>query len=135
MADIIALTITLLEFKNKKGNNYAQQMVNNAQAFAKVLDNHGFNVQGKKFGYTACHQVWLDPNNYMPAIEAAEKLLDIGIIVNTFQKLPHFDKPAFRIGVNEVTNFGLEEKEMHILADLYHELIIKKIKPVSSNKK
>lgn len=128
MADVIALTIILLEFKNKKGNEYAKQMVNNAQAFGKALDDFGFDVQGKKFGYTACHQIWLDPNHYMPAIEAAKKLLDIGIIVNTFQKLPYCDKPAFRIGVNEVTSFGLKEKEMCILAGFYYELLIKKSK-------
>ena len=42
--------------------------------------------------------------------------------------MPYCDKPAFRIGVNEVTSFGLKEKEMCILAGFYYELLIKKSK-------
>ena len=126
MADLIALTVTLLEFKLKKGNEYASQMVCNAKAFGKALNDFNFKVQGKEFEYTACHRIWLDPSNYMDTVEAAKKLLEIGIIVNTFQKLPYIDKPGFRIGVNEVTTFGLQEREMSILANFYHELIVKK---------
>ena len=128
IADVIALTVILLEFKQKKGSEYAKQMVANAKIFGKVLDSFGFNVQGKKLGYTNCHQIWLDPNNYMDTIEAAKELLEAGIIVNTFAKLPLLDNPAFRIGVNEATNLGLKEEEMLTLASFFNELIVKRTK-------
>jgi glycine hydroxymethyltransferase len=128
MADVISLTITLLEFQQKNGYEYAQQILKNSKKFAAALDFFKFDVQGKHLGYTACHQVWLDPNNYMNAIEGAKRLFEAGIIINTFKKLPSVNKAAFRIGLNEVTRFGLKEKEMYLLADFFNAILIKKTK-------
>lgn len=127
MADVIALTVAVIEFKEKKGEEYARQIVLNAKAFAKALAFLKFDVQAKEFGYTECHQVWLDVSKYMDAIEATKLLLSAGIILNTFAQLPLLAKPGFRMGVNEVTNYGLKEQEMEQLAVFFEDILVKKI--------
>lgn len=135
MADVIALAIVLLEYKEKKGSEYAEQIIKNAKAFGEALHNYNLNVQAKDLGYTNCHQIWLDPSTHMNAIDASKNLLDAGIIVNTFQKLPFIGNPAFRIGLNEITNYGLKEAEMSIVASFFNEIIVKKNRGIDLNKK
>lgn len=131
MSDVISLAISLIEFEQKGGKEYACQMVNNAKKFAVVMDAYGFDVLGKPLGFTQSHQVWIDPNAHMPAYEASEKLYNAGLIVNTFEKLPLSAGPAFRIGLNEPTKYGLREKEIERLAEFFYRVIIKKENPMS----
>lgn len=128
MADVLALTVAVIEFKEKKGSDYAKQIILNAKAFGKALDFLNFDVQAKEHGYTGCHQVWLDISKYMDAITATKTLLSSGIILNTFAQLPLLTRPGFRMGVNEVTNYGLKEPEMERLAGYFEDLFIKKVK-------
>jgi glycine hydroxymethyltransferase len=124
MSDVIALTITLIEFLECGGTEYASRILENAQAFAYELDQRGINVQGKKRGFTQTHQVWIDTSPFLSAHESASRLFDSGLIVNPFDPLPSLNGPGIRMGLNEPTRLGLREEHMKLFADYFREIII-----------
>ncbi len=106
----IAALILAIEEMTSFGKQYARQVVANARALAKALDNNGIEVLGRKYGYTETHQVLLKPfdkaNSFIRRLEAAN------IIVDT----------ALRLGTCEVTRKGMKEKEMRYIAELIAQL-------------
>jgi glycine/serine hydroxymethyltransferase len=78
-------------------------------------------------GYTETHQVILRVG-YAKAIEVAERLEKNNIIAN-YQSLP--DDEAFtassgiRMGVQEMTRFGMKEKDFAPLAGFLEEVILR----------
>ena len=103
------------------GAAYAEQTVKNAQALGKGLDDAGVLVDAKEFGYTRSHQIAVNVSTYGPAIQIARSLADNNIIVN-YNMLPG-DEDAknpsgLRIGVQELTRFGMKEAEMGEVAGL-----------------
>lgn len=133
MASVIALTITLLEFDECGGAQYAAQIIKNASEFAHNLAKHGFDVQGKKDNYTASHQVWIDAPKGFNAHDAGSILFDAGLIVNPYNPLPSLNGPGIRMGVNESTRLGLKEVDMATLADYFQKIILERqdVKQVS----
>ncbi|MGK5092273.1 serine hydroxymethyltransferase [Deltaproteobacteria bacterium TL4] len=115
------LLVTLREMK-QFGKAYAAQIVANAQALGKAFDEEGVKVEAKEFGFTKSHQIALNVSSYGAAIAIAQKLAESNIIVN-YNMLPG-DKDArnpsgLRIGVQELTRFGLKEAEMGEVASLF----------------
>ncbi len=106
----IAALILAIEEMTSFGKQYARQVVANARALAKALDNNGIEVLGRKYGYTETHQVLLKPfdnaNSFVRRLEAAN------IIADT----------ALRLGTCEVTRKGMKEKEMRYIAELIAQL-------------
>ncbi|MFQ5970220.1 MAG: hypothetical protein ACE5J2_06995 [Nitrososphaerales archaeon] len=102
LAALIATMEEMLQF----GKEYARQVVVNAKTLAKVLDDNGIEVLGKKYGYTETHQVLLKrfnaANNFIKDLEHAH------IIVDT----------ALRLGTCEVTRRGMKESDMRYIAEL-----------------
>lgn len=126
MSDVIALTITLLEFIECGGSEYATRTLENAQVFARELSQRGFDVQGEKRGFTRTHQVWIDSSPFLPAHEGSSLLFDSGLIVNPFNPIPSLGGPGIRTGLNEPTRLGLGEEHMALLADYFREVIIER---------
>lgn len=113
-AAVASLAITLLEFRDCGGDRYARQVVKNAQSFAAALAQRGLQVVGADRGYTACHQLWVDPGTADSA-RAAEQLYAAGVRVNRVG-VPGIKGSALRLSVAEVTRLGAEEEAFGLLA-------------------
>ncbi|MHA1916473.1 MAG: serine hydroxymethyltransferase [Promethearchaeota archaeon] len=118
------------EEMQKYGRSYAQQIIKNAKAFAVALDGKGFEVLGKKLGYTESHQIVVDLSEFGKGLKNAELLEEADIITN--KNLIHGDEVDFasnpsglRLGVQEMTHFGMKEQEFKIVAEFFERVIIK----------
>jgi glycine hydroxymethyltransferase len=102
-------------------STYAAQIVRNAQALGKALDESGVDVEARDFGYTRSHQIAVNVGAYGGGVAVAQRLEENDVIVN-YNLLP-YDKDArnpsgLRIGVQEMTRYGMGEAEMQRLAEL-----------------
>ena len=130
---IPALAITLLEMK-KFGKNYASQTIRNAKILAQTLSNFGFEVFGKKRGFTQSHQVLVNVKEQGGGEKVAKILEKANIILNKNITALDFkmnikEPTGIRIGVQEMTRFGMKEKEMKKIATLIKEVILEKKDP------
>jgi glycine hydroxymethyltransferase len=134
---IPALGITLLEML-AFGKEYASHTVSNAQAFAKALDDTGFSVvhkvRGGKKVFSESHQVLLDVRPQGKGRLVAESLEQANVITN--KQMLAFDdvnNPAdpsgLRLGVQEMTRFGMTEKDMGRIADFFRRVLVEKENP------
>jgi glycine hydroxymethyltransferase len=116
------------------GEQYAIDTIKNAKTLAAALDKFGFDVQAKEFGHTESHQIAVNVKAYRGG-ERVSRILEINDIIINMNMLPHellsaHDHPeGIRIGVQEMTRFGMQEAEMLRIAELIKECIIDK-KPV-----
>jgi len=100
---------------------YAAQTVRNAQALGRALEDEGVPVEARDFGYTRSHQIAVNVSAYGGGVQVAQRLEASDVIVN-YNLLP-WDTDArnpsgLRIGVQEMTRFGMREPEMQRLAEL-----------------
>lgn len=125
---LVGLAITTYEMLDF-GAQYAEQVCANAKALAEELYEAGFDVQAKEFGFTESHQVAVDVTKYGRGDEVARILKDNNIICNMnllpFEPLENVLNPAgIRIGVQEMTRFGMKEPEMAIIANFIKKVLI-----------
>ncbi|QBD78317.1 serine hydroxymethyltransferase [Ktedonosporobacter rubrisoli] len=108
------------------GREYAAQIVRNAQALGKHLDELGTPVEAREFGYTRSHMIAVNVAQWGGGVEVARTLEKNDIILN-YNMLPGDTDPrnpsGLRIGVPEMTRFGMDEQAMGELAQLLHEAI------------
>ncbi len=124
-----ATAVTALEMI-EFGRQYAEQITRNAKRLAEALAERGFKVLAESMGYTMSHQVLVDVSAQGGGARAAALLEEANIIVNK-NLLPN-DPPeavknpsGLRIGVQEMTRFGMKEDEMETIADLIERVVIK----------
>ena len=125
---LVALALTAYEFR-AFGEEYAQQVIKNAKALANYLDEAGFMVAAKEFGFTESHQVAVDVASHGGGDEVARNLKDNNIICNMnllpFEPLSALQNPAgIRLGAQEMTRFGMKEPEMKQVAEFMKQVII-----------
>ena len=127
LTQMAASTYEMMEF----GDQYAEDTIKNARALASELDRHGFDVQAKEFGFTQSHQAALNVKEFRGG-EGVSKTLELNDIIVNMNMLPHeplgnHDHPeGIRIGVQEMTRFGMREDEMSHIAELIKECIMDK---------
>ena len=117
------------------GHDYALQIVKNAKVLAQTLSNSGFSVLGEKRGFTETHQVLVNCGEPGSGGEAATRLEQANIILNkniipgdgTNPKNPR----GIRIGVQEMTRFGMKEEEMKQIGKFIKEVVLEKRDPES----
>ena len=126
---IPALAVTTIEMI-KYGREYAQNIVKNARRLAESLAAEGFKVLGEHLGYTKSHQVLVDVRPQGGGAKSAKLLEDANIIVN--KNLLPWDPPSavknpsgLRLGVQEVTRWGMGLGEMDEIARLMADLLIR----------
>jgi glycine hydroxymethyltransferase len=111
------------------GADYADQIIRNAQALGKALNNAGFDVLYKNRGFTESHQVVVNVEKQGGGDPIAKKLEEASIILNKNIIPTDTDNPAYpkglRIGVQEMTRFGMKEAEMEKIAELIAQVAIK----------
>ncbi len=119
------LVVATREMK-KYGHDYAAQIVRNAQALGRSLDELGTPVEARDFGYTKSHMIAVNVAQWGGGVEVAKRLEASDIIVN-YNMVPGDTDPrnpsGLRIGVPEMTRFGMDERAMGELAQLIHDAI------------
>ncbi len=120
-----ALVVATREMK-AYGHEYATQIVRNAQALGHSLDELGTPVEAREFGYTRSHMIAVNVAQWGGGVEVARRLEDNDIIVN-YNMLPGDTDPrrpsGLRIGMPEMTRFGMDERAMGELAQLIHDAV------------
>jgi glycine hydroxymethyltransferase len=120
-----ALVVATREMQ-RYGREYAAQIVRNAQALGRALDELGTPVEAREFGYTQSHMIAVNVAEWGGGVEVAKRLEANDIIVN-YNMLPGDTEPrnpsGLRIGVPEMTRFGMDERAMGELAQLMHDAI------------
>ncbi len=123
-----ALGITALEME-RFGREYAKQVIRNARRLAEELYSYGFKVLCPHKGFTQSHQVLLDVRGLGGGRVVAEKLEENNIIVTKVALPWDSDRDAtanpsgIRIGVQEMTRFGMKESDMSYIAELFHRVL------------
>ncbi|HLG75939.1 MAG TPA: serine hydroxymethyltransferase [Ktedonobacteraceae bacterium] len=109
------------------GAEYAAQIVRNAQALGRSLDELGTPVEAREFGYTRSHMIAVNVAQWGGGVEVARRLEANDIILN-YNMLPGDADPrnpsGLRIGVPEMTRYGMDERAMGELAQLLHDAIL-----------
>ena len=127
-------TLTGLLFSAYEMNHfktgYQKSVISNAKAFAAALKENGLDVAGDpSISYTDTHQVILNVG-YGKGAVIARALEENNIIVN-YQATPAEEgftaSGALRMGVSEMTRFGMKEKDFKALAVFMKDLIGKGI--------
>jgi aminomethyltransferase len=108
-------------------DDYQPRVVANAKAFAQALADCGLKVAGNKSeGYTETHQVILEIG-YARGPEMAS-LLEANNIVCNYQACPEDESfsasGGLRLGVSEMTRFGMVETDFQQLAELIRDVLI-----------
>jgi aminomethyltransferase len=127
LGTLVGLLLAAYEMNVFK-QDYQKAVVSNAKGFARALKDQGLMVEGDpKVGYTETHQVIIRVG-YGKGPMMAERLEENNIIVN-YQGAP--DDEAFttasclRMGVQEMTRFGMKEDDFAQLAEYISQVILK----------
>jgi len=113
------------------GEAYADAVLANAKALGAALDKQGFAVEGKAFGYTESHQVAVNVHAQGGG-SSVSTLLEKNDIILNMNMLPHeplknhLNPDGLRIGVAEMTRFGMQAAEMERIAVLMKECVMDK---------
>ena len=121
---LLGATYEMLAFRDE----YQRQVLANARALAGALADNGIAVQGDaSLGYTQTHQVIIAVGR-AAGPEMARRLEDSHLIAN-YQALPgdasFSDCSGIRLGVQEMTRFGLREADCGRLASLMADVILR----------
>ncbi len=108
-------------------DEYQAKVIANAKAFARALKDCGLDVSGDPaVSFTETHQVLLDVG-YTRGPEVARRLEENNIIVN-YQASPEEEgftaSGSLRMGVSEMTRFGMETADFGELAELIRDVIV-----------
>jgi len=109
MNRVAALGIALEELGRDRG--YGTQVIKNAKALARALEDSGVPVRFGDRGYTESHQLLLDIRE-VRARELCHRLEKAGIFVDE----------GGRLGTAEVTHRGMKEEDMAGIAEVLSEV-------------
>ncbi len=125
LGTVVGLLMATYEMNHFK-DEYQAKVIANAKAFARGLRDAGLDVAGDPaIDFTETHQVIIDVG-YSHGPEIASQLEANNIICN-YQA--NTDEEGFtaagalRMGVSEMTRFGMEEDDFRALAGLIHDVV------------
>ena len=121
---LLAAAMEMNAFKDQ----YQPRVIANAKAFAAALDQAGLKIAGDPaMGYTETHQVIVEVG-YAQGAKIAQRLEANNIICN-FQATPREEgftaSGALRLGVAEMTRFGMRRNDFENLAQLMADVILR----------
>ena len=127
LGTLLGLLLAAYEMNEFK-EAFQNQVRANARAFARALHAHGVPVEGDPAdGYTETHQVIIRVKAFGPGMEIARRLETNNVLTN-YQALPDdatfLDSSGIRLGVQEMTRFGMKEKDFDALAGLMSDIIV-----------
>jgi len=128
LGTLLGLLMAAYEMNHFK-DEYQAKVIVNAKAFARALKDFGLDVAGDPaIDFTETHQVVVDVG-YGCGPEIASRLEANNIICN-YQASPDEEgftaSGALRMGVSEMTRFGMEEDDFRALALLIHDVVVNK---------
>jgi len=133
LGTLLALLMAVYEMNEFK-EEYQKQVRANAKAFARALKDTGIQVEGdEKDGFTETHQVVIRIKAHGDGQEIARRLEENNIVTN-YQALPDDETflkaSGIRMGVQEMTRFGMKEKDFEQLSGFIADVIVgnKKVK-------
>lgn len=126
LGTLLALLIATYEMNAFK-KEYQLQVRKNARAYARALKDNGIDVEGDESeGFTDTHQVVIRVSRYGTGNDVAQTLEENNIITN-YQALPDdesfLEASGIRMGVQEMTRFGMKEEDFGILAEYVADVI------------
>ncbi|WP_035257327.1 glycine cleavage system aminomethyltransferase GcvT [Desulfatirhabdium butyrativorans] len=126
LGTLLGLMMAAIEMNAFK-DAYQEQVILNAKAFARALNDCGIEVMGDPaLGFTETHQVIVHVG-YGRGPDIARRLEGNQIIVN-YQAGPEeegFSAAGYlRMGVAEMTRFGMKEADFGEVAEMLHEVIV-----------
>ena len=127
LGTLLGLLLAAIEM-NRFKDGYQGQVKSNAKAFAAALARSGLTVEGNPSdGYTETHQVLVRVRQQGTGEEIARRLEDNNIVTN-YQALPDdtsfLESSGIRMGVQEMTRFGMKEKDFEPLAGFMGDVIL-----------
>jgi glycine/serine hydroxymethyltransferase len=128
LATLVGLLMATYEMNEFKAAFQAQVRAN-AKAFAKALKSAGITVEGdERDGFTETHQVIIRVKAHGPGPIIARRLEDSNIVTN-YQALPDdatfLESSGVRLGVQEMTRFGMREKDFGELAGYVADVVVR----------
>jgi glycine/serine hydroxymethyltransferase len=128
LGTLLALLVAVYEMNEFK-EEYQGQVRSNAKAFARSLKDKGIQVEGdEKDGFTETHQVLMRVREYGLGNEIARRLEENNIVTN-YQALPDdetfLEASGIRMGVQEMTRFGMKEKDFDVLSGLIADVVMR----------
>ena len=126
LGTLLGLLMAAYEMNHYR-EEYQQNVLKNAKQFAKALHECGLKVAGDPdISFTETHQVIVNVG-YTRGPEIARRLEDNNIIVN-YQAAPEEEgftaAGSLRMGVSEMTRFGMAPGHFQTLAQLMRDVII-----------
>jgi glycine cleavage system T protein len=126
LGTLLGLLMATYEMNHFK-NTYPQKVIHNARAFAMALNDCGLDVAGDpEISFTETHQVILNVG-YAKGPEIARRLEENNLIVN-YQAAPVEEgftaSGSLRMGVQEMTRFGMEAADFQELAQLFKDVLV-----------
>jgi glycine/serine hydroxymethyltransferase len=127
LGTLLGLLLASIEMNSFK-SEYQAAVQRNARAFARALHEAGIQVEGDPAdGWTQTHQVVIRVRRYGTGEEIARRLEDNNIVTN-YQALPDdesfVNSSGIRLGVQEMTRFGMSEDDFATLAGYVSEVIL-----------
>jgi aminomethyltransferase len=126
LGTLVGLLMATYEMNHFK-DQYQAKVIANAKAFARALRDSGLEVAGDPaIDFTETHQVVVDVG-YSHGPEIASRLEANNVVCN-YQA--NTDEEGFtaagalRMGVSEMTRFGMEEDDFRELAELIHDVVM-----------
>ena len=125
LGTLLALLMAALEMNAFK-SEYQPLVIANAKSFARALKEEGVEILGDPaVDFTETHQVIVHVG-YSKGCEIARTLEENNIVVN-YQAIPGDESftvsSGLRIGVSEMTRFGMKEKDFEELASLFGDAV------------
>ena len=129
LGSMLGLLIAAIEMNTFK-DDYQRQVIANAKAFARALKKEGLDVQGDAaIDFTQTHQVIVGVG-YAKGVAAAQALEKSNIICN-YQAIPSDEgftaSSGIRLGVSEMTRFGMKAGDFEPLARIMADVIRNKV--------
>jgi glycine hydroxymethyltransferase len=113
------------------GEEYAGQIIKNAKALGRALNDEGLQLVAAHKGYTETHQLLLDVRPLKrEGRESAETLASANIITNKVHLPGDPETKNFggvRLGVSELTRTGMKEADMKQVAELFRKCLVDRI--------
>ena len=128
LGTLLALLMAAYEMNEFK-EPFQKQVRANAKAFARALKDKGIPVEGdEKDGFTETHQVLIRVKPFGNGMAIARRLEENNILTN-YQALPDDEtflvSSGIRMGVQEMTRFGMMEKDFDALAGYIADAVIR----------
>jgi aminomethyltransferase len=126
LGTLLGLLMAAYEMNHFK-DDYQARVIANAKAFARALKDTGLDVAGDPaIDFTETHQVVVDVG-YSRGPEIADRLEANNMICNyqaNTDEEGFTASGALRLGVSEMTRFGMEPPDFQTLAELMHAVVI-----------